>query len=293
MKRFTLLTLSFLATLSLAACITIVEDGSPDVDTDFDFDSAADVSVSSDFSEAAREDILGSNSRRYYRVNLSEEVAANNDLVIVEANAEGEDDSFKVTAYNQTGDEVFASVSSDYFANADAISSTAIDPTQTCAGPCVAVLADGSGSAYFSVENLGSEKTYDLFVVATPFIDPTEPNDTVQTPALILVDEEGEQKQAAAIEYVGDEDFFQSTENTAQVSLIGSPSALNLEFDVYTESGRYLGSGDADNPYLIPEDEPAQRLIASVSSADKRAAVGANANYTILFDLAVIPVSVE
>ena len=290
MKRFTLLTLSFLATLSLAACITIVDDGG---NTDSDFDNATDVSVSSDFSEVAEENVLDSGETKFYRINLPEEVAADNDIVIVEANAEGEDDSFRVTAYNQTGDEVFASVSSDYFVNADAITTAAIDPTQMCAGPCVAVLADGSGSAYFSVENIGDTKTYDLFVVATPFIDPTEPNDTVQTPALVLVDEDGDQKQAAAIEYVGDEDFFQSTENTAQVSLIGSPSALNLEFGVYTESGRYLGSGDAGSPYLIPEDEPAQRLIASVSSADKRAAVGANANYTILFDLAVIPVSVE
>ena len=260
--------------------------------SDTGFGDATDVSVSSDFSEVALRDILGSGETRYYRVDLSESVAADNDLVIVEANAEG-DDPFRVTAYNQEGGEVLASVSSDSFARASAVRTADIDANQVCAGPCVAVLADGSGSAYFSVENTGGEKTFDLFAVATPFIDTTEPNGSLQTPAQVSADEEGEQTQAAAVEFVGDEDFFQSAQGTTRVSLVGSPPELNLEFDVYTESGRFLGSGDAANPYLTPEEEPAQRLLARVFSGDERAAVGANANYTILFDREVVPVSVN
>ncbi len=258
--------------------------------SDSRFEDATDVSVSPDFSEAAGQDTLGSGETNYYRVELSESVAADNDIVIVEANAQGDDDPFRVTAYNQDREAVFASVSSDYFARASTLQTADIDPSQVCAGPCVAVLANSGGSAYFSVENTGSsEETFELFIVATPFIDPTEPNNSANSAAQVAEDEE----QEAAIEYVGDEDFFQSTANTSRVTLTGSAPELDLQFDVFTESGRRLGSGDGDNPYLIPEDEPAQNLIANVYSADDRAGVGANANYTIRFDRVSVPVSTD
>ena len=252
------------------------------------FDDATEVSVNPDFSETAGQDTLEAGETGYYLVNLSEDVAANNDIVIVEANAEGDSDPFRVTAYSQQGEEVFASVDSEYFARASEIQTADIDPNQVCAGPCVAVLANDGGSAYFSVENTGSsEETFDLFVVATPFIDTTEPNDELSSAAQVS------EEQAAAIEFVGDEDFLQSAENASRVTLVGSSPGLDLQFDVYDESGRTLGSGDADNPYVIPEGEPAQNLIANVYSGDGRAGVGADANYTLRFDRLTVPVSVD
>ena len=68
-------------TLSLSACIINV--GVPEEDTSFE--DAAEVSVSSDFGEVARQDSVAPNETKYYRVNLPEAVAADNDIVIVEA----------------------------------------------------------------------------------------------------------------------------------------------------------------------------------------------------------------
>ena len=280
MKRFTLLTLSFLATLSLAACITIVDDGD---NTDSDFDTATDVSVSSDFNEVAEENVLGPGETKFYRVNLSEEVAANNDLVIVEADPES-GDALRVTAYNADGEALLASISSDYF-GAETINSSelsvqqTVTPTAACNGPCVAVRTpDEAGQAYFSVENSGGTESYKLYVVAIPFTDETEPNDDIREAPLV------DQTQLAAIEYVGDEDFFQSANETERVSLTTDSPQLELTFDVYTESGRYLGSGSANEPYILPADQPLQRLIASVTSQNNRAAVGGSANYGISFE---------
>lgn len=278
MKRFALLILSFGVALSLAGC-TIIIGGS---DGDSRFDNATEVSVSENFDTPARQDFVGVNETIFYRVNLSGSAATNSDLVIIEASAEGDGDALEVAVYDEDREALLASVSPDYFGSPDAVDTSALSPqqltTSNCQGPCVAIRPSTEDIVYVSVRSLGGVEDYSLFVVAADFADTTEPNNSNREPAIL-----GEE-QLAAIEYVGDEDFIQSPNDVTQVSLSAVPPQLDLEFDVYTESGRYLDTGSTDATYTLPADQPAQQLIISVTSESNRAAVGGSANYGVTFE---------
>ena len=267
--------------LSLAACTIIIGDGNGD---DSRFDNAIEVSVSENFETPAGEGSVDVNESVFYRVDLSGSAATDSDLIIIEADAEGDDDALEVTLYNSEREAFLASVSPDYFGPPDSVSAAAlstqqgVNPTLSCNGPCAALRPSTEDEVYISVESLAGVEDYELFVVAADFADTTEPNNSNREPAILGED------QLAAIEYVGDEDFIQSPDDVTQVSLSAVPPELDLEFDVYTESGRYLDTGSTDATYTLPESQPAQQLIISVASESNRAAVGGSANYGVIFE---------
>ena len=271
MKRSGLLTLACATLLSLSACTIVIGGG------DSRFSGATEVDVGDDFSTPALENIEADGSV-FYLINLSD---VESDLVVVEADAEGEDDGLEVTAYSASGNAILTSTSPDFFGPTGSASTglnvQQVDTTISCNGPCLAVRPSSEEQIYVSVESDGAQ-TFDLYVVGVAFTDATEPNGSIREPATLGQD------GAAATEFVGDEDFFQSESDVTSVSVSTDTSELELRFDVYSESGRVLGSGTPGEPFTIPDNQPAQRLIVSVTSQSDRAGVGGSANYGVTFD---------
>ncbi len=271
MKRSALLVFACMTLLSLSACTIVIGGGNSR------FSGATDVAVGEDFSTPALEDVEADEAV-FYRIRLSD---VESDLVVIEADAASEDDALEVNVYSASGSAILTSTSPDYFgpvgSASTGVSAQQVDTTISCNGPCAAIRPSSEEQIYVSVDSSGAQ-TFDLYVVGVDFTDETEPNGSIREPASLAQD------QAAAIEFVGDEDFFQSENDVSSVSISTDTPELELRFDVYSESGRVLGSGTPGEPFTLPNNQSAQQLIVSVTSQSDRAGVGGSANYGVSFD---------
>lgn len=165
-------------------------------------------------------------------------------------------------------------------------------PPVRCSGPCVALpLPSSAGTAAFELTSLSGEQSVLVSAFVAPFEDPGEPaNDALLTPRLIPAPPTGAAATAeGALERVFDEDFFQSELPVTQVSVSETEAPLDGRFDVYTEDGELISSGNpVGSSYTVPSNVAPQSLIARVYSETGRAAPAATSSYTLTFSAVVL-----
>jgi hypothetical protein len=282
---------SLIASLILLAGCTISVDGGG-TDDPFPGETVETVSVRPDFeSDPVRTNVtLSAGTSRIYKVNISDSVAQNNDVVYFDAvPLDGTKVSgyLEVTSYSVVGSQatpLYVSQSNEWFgrpndpgltsaaALADFAPTSITSGVPACGGPCVVVPTPSGGStAYIRVEGIQSTTTFDLYVVATTFSDVGEPNDTFSNAEVVG----GDLFVQGAIEIIGDTDWYVPDSNVAGVTFSGN-NDLNLLANVYTESGSFRSTLSDGQTYILPPDQALQGLRVEVySDSDQERAAGA------------------
>lgn len=292
--------LAVVASLGLLAGCTISGGGGGNGGGDpFPGEDIETVSVQPDFESdpVSDNEFLGSGDSQLYRVNISDTVAQENDLVYFDAVPEGSGDNLRVTVYEVSGSSatpLYASTSNQWFGlpNDPGLSSTAVDfqtssvdvAGGTCGGPCVIVnTPSGGGTGYVRVEAVGGSASYDFYVVGDDHADVGEPNDTFAnaetTDASLSI--------SGALETIGDEDWYRPSRDVVGVELSAPPedADLRLRANIYREDGGYLETIAEGEEYILPVSLSAQRIRVEVFSQDSqpRAASAGRAIYFVDF----------
>ncbi len=197
-------------------------------------------------------DSVAAGATRYYRVNVN----TARDLLFLEA--DGND--LRVTVHRPSGSVLAVSESNTYFAGsvgglslsamdeaepgfiaagrpavddggrrlqvgADTVEPLSISVNVVCFGPCTITPIGSTSTYYVAVRNLsGSSRSFDLYAANHDALDSNEPNGT-QAQATAMV---GLGTAVGAIEWLGDEDWFQYTGSTRYVTFDMYDQALGL-----------------------------------------------------------------
>jgi hypothetical protein len=285
----------------LAGCTVSVGNGG--TGGPFPGETAESLTVQPTFESApVRENVtLSAGQSRLYRVDISDTVAQNNDVVYFDAvptDVNKVSGYLEVVAYTVSGnqaDELYVSRTNEWFgrpndpgyntlsANAEIEPATVGSGTPSCGGPCVVVpTPSAAGTAYIRVKGIQSTTTFDLYVVATPFYDIGEPNDTFAaaetatgSPPFIV----------GAIEVIGDTDWYVPSTDIESVTFNGNGD-LNLLANVYTEGGSFRDTLSDGETYTLPFEQPLQQLRVEVYSdtSQERSGAAGKALYSLEFN---------
>lgn len=240
---------------------------------------------------------------RRVEISVSEaQLRANDQLLVLTERPEGEVPGgvLRLSAL-QDGEPAVVSTSPDFFAAAEGVSQAQVEAQQAeqgrCNGPCIALPLPtvenqrGARTAAFTLTSLAGEQRVTLYAFVAPFEDTGEPaNDSLETARLVPAPSVGSSASAeGALELVFDQDFYRSELAATQVSVSEPEAPLELSFDVYTEAGELISSGNpAGSAYTVPSNVAPQSLIARVYSASERAAFASVSSYTVEFGAVVL-----
>ena len=245
------------------------------------------------------------NAAAYYRVNVPDDVANEDEdpLLYVEAVAETDEDEvplpLTVTVYNSARTALLASNNDAWFTTASELSTAAtpaavlpqaIDVQANCLGPCV-ITNNDDATLYVRVSTSSpSPVAFELFAYDNAYGDSTEPenNDcgTLSANAIIVSPEE--EGYVGALETLGDVDCFRSAAEATQVTLSTTPNNVNVNIQarIYDANTNRL----LDSVFVSPNSPTASitlsgsRLVyAQVSAPNTAAGPSRNSTYEITF----------
>ena len=235
--KLRLLTLVLVALLISACEVSVTPDpfiGAPTVTA----------SPESGTPPALADGTVTANAAAYYRVNVPDNVANEDEdpLLYIEAVAETDEDEvplpLTVTVYNSARTALLASNNDAWFTTASELSTAAaavlpqaIAVQANCLGPCV-ITANDDATFYVRVSTESpSPVAFELFAYDNAYGDSTEPenNDcgTLSASAIIVSPEK--EGYVGALETLGDVDCFRSAAETTQVTLSTGQDNVNIE----------------------------------------------------------------
>lgn len=288
---------AFASLILLAGCtISGGGDGGGGGGGPFPGETPTTVTVQPQFSSPAVQSnvTLEAGQSRLYKVDISQSVAEDNDVVYFDAVPQDEtkvDGHLEMVAYEVTGtqaNELYVSQTNDWFGHPDdpgllslqesggfvpaAVGSAA----PSCGGPCIVVPTPSeAGTAYVRVKALQGTVTFDLYVVATDFFDLSEPNDTVGNAEFV-----NSASASGTLEVIGDVDWYETVGNVSKVTFHAN-NDVNQLASVCTLGGscRTLSNGGVRN---LSSAQPVRVEVFS-DELEERAAAAGKATYSIEF----------
>lgn len=195
------------------------------------FSGAEPISAGTDPGTATDSGTLAGGGTKVYDVSVSGG-AATSELLYFELNTE----DAAIVVYNSGGTALASSTSAERFSAGDIVSSrfstTAINPSFICRGPCV--IFEASAGSYFVevINKTGSNLSYQLYVYGDVYQDSNEPGNDVPAGGPSLGNGESD---SGGIETLGDEDYFNVS--TGGVVALTSSTSIQLRADIIDGSG--------------------------------------------------------